>query len=164
MKLLILIFTVCLLAACSSKPSPKKIFIVRHAEKQLTGEDPELAYAGTVRATKLAQILSDQDVKHIFSTDYIRTKKTAEPTATNAGVAIQLYQPASQDELVEMLKSLEGNILVVGHSNTVSRLANEFSTNGEDYKDLEDIEYNYIYEVTLDEKGASVSRKTFKDY
>lgn len=164
MKLLPLIFAVCLLAACSPRQSPKKIFIVRHAEKQLTGTDPELTYAGTVRATKLAQILSDQDIKHVFSTDYIRAKKTAEPTATKAGVEIQRYQPSAQEELVQQLKSLEGNILVVGHSNTVSKLANEFVTNGDDYKDLEDLEYNFIYEVTLGEKESSVSRKTFRDY
>ena len=57
------------------------VLIVRHAEKQLVGNDPQLAYVGNVRALKLAQILEKEEIKHVFSTDYIRTKNTAKPTA-----------------------------------------------------------------------------------
>lgn len=165
MKNLLLLFSLLLmLGACSPQNSPKTIYIVRHAEKQLSGNDPELLLVGQVRAKKLAQILQNQDIKHVFSTDYKRSRLTASPTAEQAGLTIQSYDPSNQDALVEQLKSLEGNILVVGHSNTVSQLANYFVGEGEKYADLQDVEYDFIYVVTLEKNGATVERKVYKDF
>lgn len=165
MKNLILLFSlVILLVSCTSQNSPKTIYIVRHAEKQLEGNDPELAYVGGVRAKKLAQILEDQEIKHVFSTDYKRTRLTAEPTALAAGVEIQTYDPKNNDALVAQLKSLDGNVLVVGHSNTVSQLANYFVGDQEKFADLTDLEYDFIYVVTLESNSSSVIRKLYKDF
>jgi hypothetical protein len=52
----------------------------------------------------------------------------------------------------------------VGHSNTVSQLANAFVSEGEKFADLTDLEYDFIYIVTLEENGAKVVRKTYKDF
>ena len=165
MKQLILLFAVVtLFFSCSSKNSPKTIYIVRHAEKQLEGDDPGLAYVGGVRAKKLAQILEDQEIKHVFSTDYKRTRLTAEPTALAAGVEIQTYDPKNNDALVAQLRSLDGNVLVVGHSNTVSQLANYFVGDQEKFADLTDLEYDFIYVVTLESNSSSVVRKLYKDF
>jgi broad specificity phosphatase PhoE len=165
MKNLILLFTAFLfLASCSPEPKEKTIFIVRHAEKQLIGDDPDLAQVGQIRATKLAQILADKEIKHVFSTDYKRTKNTAAPTATAFGTEVQTYDPRNNDELVAKLRELDGNILVVGHSNTVGQIANYFVGQGEKYEDLEDSEYEFIYVVTLNNTGESVVRKTYKDF
>jgi broad specificity phosphatase PhoE len=65
---------------------------------------------------------------------------------------------------VEELRRKEGNILVVGHSNTVSQLANSFAGEGEKFPDLTDLEYDYIYVVTLESNTSSVSRKVYKDF
>jgi broad specificity phosphatase PhoE len=165
MKNLLLFFALALvLASCTTQNEPKTIYIVRHGEKLLVGKDPELAYVGQVRATKLAQILEKEDIKHIFSTDYQRTRLTAWPTASAAGVEIESYDPGNHDALVEMLRSLEGNVLVVGHSNTVSQLANYFVGEGEKFADLTDLEYEYIYIVTLEGNSSSVVRKVYKDF
>lgn len=165
MKKLFLLFSLLLLlGACTSPNSPKTIYIVRHAEKQLVGNDPELAYVGGVRALKLSQILEKEDIKHVFSTDYIRTRNTAKPTADKAGIKIEIYDPKNQDALVEELRKREGNILVVGHSNTVSQLANYFVGDGEKFTDLTDLEYDFIYVVTLDKNGSKVERKVYKDF
>jgi broad specificity phosphatase PhoE len=165
MKNLILLFSLLLiLGACTSQNSPKTIYIVRHAEKQLTGDDPELAYVGGVRAIKLSQILQKKGIKHIFSTDYIRTRNTAKPTADQAGVEIEIYDPKNHDALVEELRKRDGNILVVGHSNTVSQVANYFVGDGEKFSDLTDLEYDFIYVVTLDKNGSKVERKVYKDF
>lgn len=130
----------------------------------MVGNDPELAYVGGVRAQKLAQILENQDVKHIFSTDYKRTRATVEPTATAAGVEIQSYDPKNHDSLVEQLRKLDGNVLVVGHSNTVSQLANYFVGESEKFADLTDLEYDFIYVVRLESNSSSVERKVYKDF
>lgn len=165
MKKLFLLFSLLLLlGACTSPNSPKTIYIVRHAEKQLVGNDPELAYVGSVRALKLSQILEKEDIKHVFSTDYIRTRNTVKPTAEKAGVEIEIYDPNNHDALVEELRKREGNILVVGHSNTVSQVANYFVGEGEKFADLTDLEYDFIYVVTLDKNGSKVERKVYKDF
>lgn len=153
-----------LLGACTAQNSPKTIYIVRHAEKQLQGQDPELAYVGEVRAKKLAQILEQEGIKRVLSTDYKRTRNTAQPTAAAAGLVVEYYDPKNQEAFVADLRSSEGNILVVGHSNTVSQLANAFVSEGEKFADLTDLEYDFIYVVTLDKKGAKVERKTYKDF
>jgi len=165
MKHYFLLFSFLLiLSACTALNSPKTIYIVRHAEKQLEGKDPELAFVGEVRAKKLAQILEKENIKHVFSTDFLRTKSTAQPTATAANVTITTYDPSKQEEFVEQLRQLEGNILVIGHSNTVSPLANTFITEGEKFEDLTDLDYDYIYIVRLDKNGAKVERKTYGDF
>lgn len=163
-NLLLLLSFILMLSACTSKNQPKTIYIVRHAEKQLVGEDPELAFVGGFRAEKLAQILEDQDIKHIFSTDYKRTRSTVAPTATAAGVEIETYDVDNQEALVEKLRSLKGNVLVVGHSNTVSQLANYFVGESEKFADLTELEYEFIYIVTLESNSSSVERKVYKDF
>lgn len=163
-NLFLLIGIILILGACTSQNSPKTIYIVRHAEKQLEGNDPELAYVGGVRAKKLAQILQDQQIKHVFSTDFKRTRLTAEPTALAAGVEIQSYDPKNSEAFVGQLRGLEGNVLVVGHSNTVSQLANSFVGEGEKYPDLTDLEYDFIYVVKLESNSSSVVRKLYKDF
>lgn len=164
MKNLLLFSLLLILGACTSQNSPKTIYIVRHAEKQLVGNDPELAYVGGVRALKLSQILEKEDIKHVFSTDYVRTRNTARPTADQAGVEIEIYDPKNHDALVEELRKREGNILVVGHSNTVSQVANYFVGDGEKFADLTDLEYDFIYVVTLEKNGSKVERKVYKDF
>ena len=159
-----LLSSLLILGACTAQNSPKTIYIVRHAEKQLEGKDPELAYVGGVRAKKLAQILENQAIKRVLSTDFIRTRNTAQPTADAAGIPVESYDPKNQDALVADLRASEGNVLVVGHSNTVSQLANAFIDEGEKFTDLTDLEYDFIYVVTLDKKGAKVERKTYKDF
>jgi broad specificity phosphatase PhoE len=153
-----------ILSACTAQNSPKTIYIVRHAEKQLEGNNPELAYVGEVRAKKLAQILEKEAIKRVLSTDYNRTRNTAQPTAAAAGLTLEVYDPKNQETLVADLRTSEGNVLVVGHSNTVSQLANAFVDEGEKFADLTDLEYDFIYIVTLEKNGAKVVRKTYKDF
>ncbi|RZS95990.1 phosphoglycerate mutase family protein [Cecembia calidifontis] len=151
---------------CSPKQEPKTIFLVRHAEKQLVGDDPQLSVAGTVRAKKLAQILADQKIQHIFSTDFIRTKATAQPLIeAQSGLSIEIYDVKKHDDLVKELRQRKGNALVIGHSNTIHHVANYFVQEGDKFPELEDIEYDFIFVVTLEKDGSSkVERRVYKDF
>lgn len=154
-----------LLLGCGAKQEPKTIYIVRHAEKLLDKEDPLLNVAGTVRAKKLGQIMSDKEIAHVFSTNTLRTKATVQPLVDQNGLEIEIYDAKKHDDLVKELRNRKGNVLVVGHSNTVHHLANYFVGKSEPYPELTDIEYNFIFVVSLNPDGTSlVGRKIYKDF
>ncbi|GAB2623579.1 SixA phosphatase family protein [Belliella aquatica] len=151
--------------ACTSKQEAKTIYIVRHAEKMLDSDNPQLNVAGTVRSKKLGQILSDKQIIHAFSTNTIRTIATLQPISNIAGIAIETYDSQNHDDLVKELRKRKGNAVVVGHSNTVHHLVNYFVGDGEKYSELSDIEYDFIFEVRLEEDGSSsVKRSLYKEY
>jgi broad specificity phosphatase PhoE len=155
-----------MLWSCGPKQEPKTIYLVRHAEKLLTGDDPFLSIAGTVRAKKLAEILSAEQIEHVFSTDFIRTRATAQPLIEKIpGLSIEIYEPRNHENLVKELRSRKGNALVVGHSNTLHHVANYFVGDGEKFTELDDLDYGFIFIITLEKDGSSnVVRKEYRDY
>jgi phosphohistidine phosphatase SixA len=113
--------------AASAQPV---IYLVRHAERadagmaaaKTTGSDPELSAAGKSRATALAEVLRDARISAVYSTEYKRSRDTAEPLARAAGIAVTVVSSNDAAGLVEKMKSATGNVLIVGHSNTVPGL------------------------------------------
>jgi broad specificity phosphatase PhoE len=129
-------------------------YIVRHAEKEssttmsantMTSDVP-LSEAGKQRAAALKTALQKENIKYIFSTNYIRTKSTARPLGDAINVPIEIYDP-KDSAFVNKLKSLSGNVLVVGHSNTVDDLVNELTGKKEINGDLPDSEYGDLFIV-----------------
>ncbi|PRY86574.1 phosphoglycerate mutase family protein [Mongoliibacter ruber] len=164
-KIILVIVLMAIMEACSQKQEPKTIYIVRHAEKLLTGDDPELSVAGAARAVKLGQILEGEEIAHIFSTNTIRTVATVRHVSNHSGAQIEAYDTGRHDDLVKELKQRKGNILVVGHSNTIHHLVNYFINDDVEYEELKDVEYDFIFKVTLDERGNSmVERKIYRDF
>jgi broad specificity phosphatase PhoE len=151
--------------ACTPKQEAKTIYIVRHAEKMLDSDNPRLNVAGTVRSKKLGQILSDKQIIHAFSTNTIRTIATLQPISNISGIAIENYDSQNHDDLVKELRMRKGNAVVVGHSNTVHHLVNYFVGDGEKFPELSDLEYDFIFEIRLEENGSSnVKRRFYKEY
>lgn len=101
--------------------TPGKIFAVRHAEKQSNDKDTPLSTLGHKRAECLAQTLKDAHITAVFTTQYTRTKQTAQPTAREANVNLTSLDSSSNDEVVKQATAAaeKGNVLIVGHSNTV---------------------------------------------
>ena len=118
---LIIIAAILLFTLSTAAASPI-IFVVRHAEKAADGNDPDLSAAGQQRAEGLARILKDAEITAIFTTEFKRTQETAAPTAKEFHVSPTVI-PANQiPALVEKLRGLKGNGLVVGHGNTIPDL------------------------------------------
>src|SRR5918993_5293242 len=66
---------------------PTTVFLVRHAERaDAPREDPPLLETGTARAQSLARILGKSGIKAIYTSQYLRTKATAEPLAKQLGI------------------------------------------------------------------------------
>src|SRR5687768_14269138 len=121
-------FVLITIAFCSCSTTTTNYYIVRHAEKAtvdstIKSSDVPLSEQGVKRAESLADKLKDKSVKHIFSTNTVRTKTTAEPLGKLLSVPVQTYN-GSDTGFVHRIKNLNGNVLVVGHSNTVDDLVN----------------------------------------
>lgn len=148
-------------------------FIVRHAEKapvaagagQMQANDPLLSEAGQVRAMVLREELKNDNVKYIFSTNYQRTMSTARPLNELRGAtAIEVYSSKkdSLDLFIEKLKSIKkGNVLVVGHSNTIDDIANKLCGSTVVPGDLKETQYDNLFVV---KRKGNTYRFTNKKY
>ena len=123
-----IIFFLATIVFCSCNTTSVNYYIVRHAEKAIVdstvkSSDVPLSEEGKKRAENLKTQLQDKDIKFIFSTNTVRTKATAEPLSKQTGIPIQIYD-GSDTGFVQTLKNLKGNVLVIGHSNTVDNVVN----------------------------------------
>lgn len=138
--------------ALATQDEPATWFLVRHAEKEETGPDPHLSPAGRERAEQLAALLSAAGIDTVLSSDYHRTRETAEPLATRLGLEIEVYDPSALQELAQALLERGGRALVVGHSNTTPELAARLG--GEPGPEIDEAdEYDRLYLLTRDASG-----------
>ena len=130
------------------------LYLVRHAEKQSDGtRDPALTEAGIQRATQLAAWLTDKGITDIHSSDYKRTRGTAQPLATMLEIELNIYDPSDLPALATQLKSTQHNAYVVGHSNTTPGLA-RLLCNCE-IADMDESEYDRLIEISIDGDTAN---------
>lgn len=147
-----LLLSALLLTGCAGSPfsgqKAQDIYLVRHAEKE-PGRDPQLSPEGKVRASVLAARLADANLVAVYSTDTRRTRQTAGPVALQAGLPVIFYDPSKLDAFAARLRAVEGNVLVVGHSNTTPDLANALGGDG-GTPIVEANEYDRLYHLRLD--------------
>ena len=136
------------------------VFVVRHAERADTAAgaaptmaaDPELSDAGRARAESLAAALQDAKVVAIFATEFKRTQATAAPLAKALGLQVTTISSKEPAKLIEAVKSAGGNVLVVGHSNTVPAIVKDLGVAAP--ITVGDAEYDNLFVVTI---GAAPS-------
>ncbi len=160
--LFVVILLLMTFAGCPSKPEvetpkveqkPLVVFLVRHAEKVVEKEDPDLSDDGKARSTELANVLSSADIEHVHSTDYKRTRNTAAPIADEKGLKLELYDPEKLEDVAKDLKAKGGRHLIVGHSNTTPELTKLLGGNpGTEIN--EKSEYDRLYVVTIGKDGT----------
>ena len=125
---LLLLFGVTVCLGATNAFAEPTIFLVRHAERAATSgrvpSDTGLSAAGKARAQDLAQELRDAKITAIFTTEYKRTKETALPLARSSGIRPEVVAADDLRALIAKLKGARGNVLVVGHSNTLPPILN----------------------------------------
>ena len=146
-------------AACGTSPDVKKdeaapevttVYVVRHAEKAKEPKDnPPLTDAGAARAEALSEVLKGQPIAAIYSTDTLRTRSTAAPTAARLGLTVQVYEK----EVPVLAQHRGQTVLVVGHSNTVAGLVEALGAPKP--KDLCDGEFHHLFVVRVPASGAA---------
>jgi broad specificity phosphatase PhoE len=121
-SLVILVLSLLVAAPAAAQSS---VFLVRHGERAdsgmspAPGANPDLSEAGKARAESLATVLKDANITAIFTTEYKRTQQTAAPLAKALGLTAKVVPAKSTADLVKQIKAEKGNVLVVGHGNTV---------------------------------------------
>lgn len=160
MKNLILIISCFLLLVTSCKPAlvvnSGDVILVRHAERD--DGQKVLNDKGKERANRLANILREAGIEAIFSSDYQRTKQTAQPLCELLNLEPIIYDAGNLPALVTLIKKdYSGKkILVVGHSNTIPETINAFgitptlvSLDHHEYSNLYILKYGVDNEVIL---------------
>ena len=125
-------FVLAVLAITLSAPAvaQQAVFVVRHAERAdshgggatTMATDPDLSDTGRARAKSLAGVLKDAGIVAIFVTEYKRTQQTAEPVAQALGITPTIVNARDVAALVQKTQAAGGNVLVVGHSNTIPEI------------------------------------------
>jgi len=134
------------------------IILVRHAEKAEDGtSDPPLTSEGKARAQELAYILKHVPLDAVYSTPSKRTQQTALPTAEAHSLQVNSYQPGEEESFLKKIlsKYAGGNVLIIGHSNTVPVLAN-YLAGSTQFSPLDDFTYDNIFIASVSQKGHPV--------
>lgn len=157
------------------------VILVRHAEKApaAPGENnPRLSPKGQDRAEALREAVTPSRAV-IYATSFCRTQQTAAPLAQALGVPIRIRRATDHlvppgcplpegvktepsdisaldfAEAAKMLRARHGGetVIVVGHSNTVPRLATAFGAPIDG--DLPDDAYDDLFILTLPADGST---------
>jgi broad specificity phosphatase PhoE len=162
------VFLLAMLASCAAGSAPKpdstavtRVFIVRHAEKDLTPglTDPSLTPAGQLRAEALRDTLRKYPVAALYTTDTLRTRATLAPLAASVKLEPKVYDAKQPALLVQRLREQHRGqtIVVVGHANTLLTLIDALGA-PRPVPTLSDADYDYLFEVTLPAKGPASAR------
>lgn len=143
------------------------VFLIRHAERaDEPRQDPPLTAKGVARSEALARLLSTAGVKAIYTSQFARTKLTAEPLAKQLGVtatAISLkISPANPRAIAEestketvdkILSHAGGSVLVVGHSNSIPDVIKMLG--GDDVPTIDEKKFDDLFVVTVYANGKA---------
>lgn len=127
------------------------VYVMRHLWRG-AGPDPDLTPQGADAAARLADRLKDGGIKAAFATATKRAQQTAAPLAARLGFSVTTYDPADPDALAKAVAQVPGDVLVVGHSNTVAALVDRFG--GTPLQPLGENDYGAIYRVDLPSKAT----------
>jgi len=130
-------------------------YFIRHAEKDRSDKEnrnPNLTEEGILRAAKWSLVLKNMKFDAVYSTDYNRTKQTAQPTAEQNELEITIYDPRNLDGKAFLEANKGKTVLVVGHSNTTPAFVNSVLEK-EKYSDIDDNNNANLYIVTISPSG-----------
>jgi len=139
----------------------RTIFLVRHAERaDEPRQDPPLTEKGVARSEALARLLSTADIKAIYTSQFARTKLTAEPLAKQVGVPITaislksspsnpraIAEESTKETVDKILSNVGGgSVLLVGHSNSIPDVIKML---GGDAPTIDEKKFDDLFVVTV---------------
>lgn len=132
-------------------------YLIRHAEKDQSDKanrNPNLTEVGKTRAERWSSIFQNVSFDAVYSTNYNRTKQTAQPTANKNELELSFYDPRAlySEEFAKVTKGK--TVLVVGHSNTTPAFVNMI-LGEKKHKDIDHNNNGNLYIVTIAEGKAT---------
>jgi phosphohistidine phosphatase SixA len=125
-----------------------------------------LTASGVARSQTLARLLSNAGVKAIFTSQYTRTKQTAEPLATKLGLTVTSFtlklNPSNPRQIAEestaevtnkILERAGQSVLVVGHSNSIPDVIKMLG--GDVVPTIDERKFDDLFIVTVYAKGKA---------
>ena len=146
------------LIAISALAESPTIFLVRHAERADTNgpaqPDPVLSDTGQTRAATLAKILRDAGITAIYTSEYQRTRQTAAPLAGSLGIKAKVIPAKDTASLIAKLRTSVGNVLVIGHSNTLPEIIGALGIPSP--VTIAEKDYDDLFIVVLDQRSRLI--------
>jgi broad specificity phosphatase PhoE len=140
--------------AAAQRKETRILFLVRHAEKASAAPDAGLSPAGLKRADCLAKTLKEAGIKQIYVTDTTRTQQTAAPLAAALKITPQIIPARDPNTVIrDLLYAGGGNILVVGHSDTIPFILARVKAGT--VPPIAENEYDRLFVTTIIEGGAT---------
>ena len=147
----LLLVTMVTLKAQESVEKTTTYFLIRHAEKvreNTADKNPDLNDRGFLRAENWKKVLQHISFDVIYSTNFNRTLKTAEPIAKKFNLEPIIYNASKVDFDLFQAENEGKNVLIVGHSNTVPQFVNGLIKQ-QKYPEMDDAEFSHLYIVTV---------------
>ncbi|UOB17642.1 SixA phosphatase family protein [Abyssalbus ytuae] len=158
---IIILFCSCNLVSCQqTKEETTVYYLIRHAEKDMKNpgdKNPALNKKGQQRAKKWAKMFNNIDA--VYSTNFIRTKSTAAPTAKKNNLEVNIYNPFKIDIEAFKEETKGKRVVIVGHTNTIPRFINQL-LGEKKYGEIDESEYGNLYKITI--KGDKISSELIK--
>lgn len=96
--------------------------------------------------------MKNMEFDAVYSTDYNRTKQTAQPTAEKNELELTIYDPRNLDGKAFLEANKGKTVLIVGHSNTTPAFVNSV-IGKEKYQGIDDNNNANLYIVTVTPSG-----------
>lgn len=162
-----LLFSAACVTIKPAGPEVTTVYLVRHGEKSTADADdpnPTLTLAGRARAIALTVKLANAGVTHIISTQWTRTRETAQPLASGLGLTTEIVPTTvsgfADSTAAAVLRHRGKTILVVGHSNTIGSVI--AALGGPRLPDLCDSEHSNLFVMKITKSpGPSLVREHY---
>lgn len=132
------------------------IYLIRHAEKAGSTQNPELSDEGLKRAVRWTKYFEKKNIDFFYTTLTRRTQMTCSTIATSKQKDMIFYDVATFS-LKEIIKKHHGKtILIVGHSNTIPFQINALLEK-EIYTQIDENQFGNLYTVSI--SGDKIEHK-----
>lgn len=157
LSIIIIIFVSCGKSQSQTDPITTKYYLIRHAEKDKsdkTNRDPRLIAKGQERAQKWAKYFDSIKLNAVYSTNYLRTRNTAKPTADSKNLQTILYNPKTINYKEFLSKTKGQAVLIVGHSNSTPSFVNKL-IGEEKYESIDETINSKLFVVNINSNNIT---------
>ncbi len=142
-------------AACTDMMpdmSARSIYVMRHLNTPAGVNDPDLTAQGQANAERVATWFAGRKIDVLIVSNTKRAQQSAAPLAAAKGLTPILYDPRKSAVPLAQVRATAGELVVVGHSNTVPDIIEQLG--GDRPADIPHEQFGDIWQI----KGGKTVR------